>query len=131
MADRTTARPARVSHANHVQALFDSKSVGWSGKYAPDSPLAGRLTQFADAVVTRVAPGGELLDLGCGTGEIARHLAAVGYRMTGCDIAPQMLSRAAAADEQRSVSWIQLDPGWRHAAFRVGQPGCGGRRERA
>jgi SAM-dependent methyltransferase len=117
MADRITARPPRVSHADHVQALFDSKSVGWSSKYAPDSPLAGRLTQFADAVITRVAPGGELLDLGCGTGEIARHLAAVGYRVTGCDIAPQMLSRASAADKQQSVRWIQLDPEWRTLPF--------------
>jgi len=117
MADRSVARPPRAGHADHVQALFDSKSVDWSGKYAPNSPLSGRLTQFADAVVTRVAAGGELLDLGCGTGEITRHLAAVGYRMTGCDIAPQMLSRAAAADEHRSVSWIQLDPGWQTLPF--------------
>ena len=120
MADRAVAGPPRADHADRVQALFDSKAVGWPGKYAPDSPLTGRLTQFAEAVLTRVVAGGELLDLGCGSGEIARHLTAVGYRVTGCDIAPQMLSQAAAADERQSVSWIQLDPGWCTLPFAPG-----------
>ena len=76
------ARPG----TQQVRQLFDAKARGWPAKYAPDGRLAGRLTQLADAVGYHVPPGGRVLDLGCGTGELARHLAAAGLRVTGCDI---------------------------------------------
>jgi SAM-dependent methyltransferase len=95
-----------------VRTLFDAKAARWPAKYAPEGPLVGRLAQFAEAVRDRVGDGGELLDLGCGSGELARHLAGIGYRMTGFDIAPEMLHQAEAADEAHNVRWIRLDPGW-------------------
>ena len=70
------------------------KYAAAGGRVAAGGRLAGRLLQLA-AAASLVAPGGELLDLGCGSGELARHLAASGYRVTGCDIAPTMLSQAA------------------------------------
>ncbi|HEY5397130.1 MAG TPA: class I SAM-dependent methyltransferase [Trebonia sp.] len=105
------------AHADQVQALFDGKAAGWSAKYAPDGRLAGRLTRLAEAVDARVRVGGDLLDLGCGSGELARHLAASGYRVVGCDIAPRMLCEAAAADAGRTVAWIRLDPRWQALPF--------------
>jgi SAM-dependent methyltransferase len=111
--------PAVSDHADQVRALFDGKAADWPSKYAADGRLAGRLTQFAAAVGDLAVADGELLDLGCGSGELAGHLAAAGYVMTGCDISPQMLRRAAAADSRHAVRWIRLEPRWRALPFPV------------
>lgn len=107
-------------HTGQVRALFDAKAAGWPGKYAPDGPLVGRLSQFADAAGELVPAGGDVLDLGCASGELALYLAAAGYTVSGCDIAPAMLHLAAAADQRRQVSWIRLDPDWRALPFEPG-----------
>lgn len=125
MADRTAAPGNAVAraagdHADRVRMLFDSKAVSWPGKYASGGRLTGRLAQLAGAVRELAVPGGELLDLGCGSGDLARHLAAAGYRVTGCDIAPRMLEQAAEADRDRAVRWLLLDPGWRALPFPAG-----------
>ena len=120
-----------VDHVDQVRTLFDTKAAGWPEKYAADGRLAGRLAQLAGAAGELVAAGGELLDLGCGSGELARHLAAAGYRVTGCDIAPQMLRQAAAADCGARRPLDQARAQLARAAVRGRQPGRGGRGERA
>jgi SAM-dependent methyltransferase len=119
MGDRGLASnvPAASDHADQVLTLFDGKAAGWPGKYAAGGRLAGRLTQFTEAVLDLTAADGQLLDLGCGSGELARHLAAVGYRVTGCDIAVRMLRQAAAADREHAIRWIMLEPRWRTLPF--------------
>lgn len=111
MTDQATA------HLKQVQRLFDEKASSWAEKYAPHGRLTGRLTQLADAVGYRVAAGGHILDLGCGSGELSRHLAAAGLRVTGCDISANMLARAAASDPTASVELVRLVPDWRTLPF--------------
>src|SRR5260370_41620217 len=77
-----------------VLRLFDAKAAGWAAKYATDGPLAGRLASLSAAVSRHTQAGDRVLDLGCGTGELARALAAAGLRVAGCDISRQMLLRA-------------------------------------
>jgi SAM-dependent methyltransferase len=110
-----------VAETGPVQALFDSKASGWPGKYAPGGRLAGRLAGLATAVRQHVPAGGHVLDLGCGSGELARDLAASGYAVTGCDIAPRMLELAVAADPGTTARWVRLDPDWRVLPFAAGQ----------
>ena len=107
-------------HADQVRLLFESKAPHWPDKYAPGGRLLVRLTRFSAAVSGMVAPGGQVLDLGCGSGELARHLAADGYSVTGCDVASEMLRHAQAADAAASVRWITLDAGWRTLPFEAG-----------
>ena len=110
-----TDRTADV--AVQVRQLFDAKAAAWPAKYTPSGRLAGRLTRLADAVTYHVSAGGSVLDLGCGTGELAGTIAAAGLRATGCDISPEMLHLAVASDPAGTVGWVQLDPAWQVLPF--------------
>lgn len=115
MTDRAT------DTALQVRGLFDAKAVTWPSKYAPGGRLAGRLTRLTDAVAYHVPAGGSVLDLGCGTGELAIALTTSGIRAIGCDISPEMLRIAADADVPGNVDdWVELEPDWRVLPFRGG-----------
>jgi len=115
----TTAEPDVLTR--EVLRLFDIEAAGWSARYAPGGPLVGRLESLSAAVNSHTRAGDRVLDLGCGTGELARTLAAAGLRVTGCDISPQMLLRAArddaATDQGGCVRWVRLEPGWQTLPF--------------
>jgi SAM-dependent methyltransferase len=102
--------------AREVLRLFDAKALTWSAKYAQDGPLTGRLASMSAAVRRYAQAGDRVLDLGCGTGELARTLAAGGFRVAGCDISRQMLQQAAR-DRDRCAGWVRLAPGWRSLPF--------------
>jgi SAM-dependent methyltransferase len=96
--------------------LFDAKAAGWAAKYALNGPLVGRLASLSAAVNWYAQTGDRVLDLGCGTGDLARALAAAGLRVAGCDISPQMLLRAAR-DNGGCAGWARLEPGWQTLPF--------------
>jgi SAM-dependent methyltransferase len=111
---------SQTEHSQQVRQLFDAKASGWQAKYAPDGRLAGRLTKLADAIGYHVPAGGRVLDLGCGTGDLARHLASARLRVTGCDISVNMLSRAASSDPHGAIELRRLDPMWQTLPFPAG-----------
>jgi 2-polyprenyl-3-methyl-5-hydroxy-6-metoxy-1,4-benzoquinol methylase len=99
--------------------LFDAKAAGWAVKYAPGGALVGRLASLSAAVSRCTRAGDRVLDLGCGTGDLARALAAAGLQVGGCDISDEMLVRAAREPRGRGerVGWVRLSPGWRRLPF--------------
>src|ERR1019366_6238762 len=94
-----------------------AKAATWPAKYAPEGSLTGRLAQFAEGLADQVAAGGRVLDLGCGTGNLARAADAAGLRGTACDISPEMLRRATAGDRGGAVDWVSLEPRWARLPF--------------
>ena len=63
---------------------------------------------WIDRAVADVAPGGAVLDLGCGAAEpIAAHLIARGFAVTGADFAPAMLAICRARFPQ--AAWVEAD----------------------
>jgi SAM-dependent methyltransferase len=111
MADQVADR------GDQVRRLFDAKAATWPAKYAPGGRLTGRLAQFAGALASHAPAGGRVLDLGCGTGDLARAANRAGLRATACDISAGMLGRAAAGDPGDAIEWVQLDPLWRRLPF--------------
>jgi SAM-dependent methyltransferase len=108
---------APANEPDQVLRLFDAKAADWPAKYAPHGPLTNRLAQFTDALAYHVPMGGRMLDLGCGSGELALAAVRAGLRVTACDISSEMLRRAADGDLDNDVTWMQLDPGWQRLPF--------------
>lgn len=99
-------------HARSVVANFDEEAPRWRRNYDADAQGGGamrvRLEQFAAALGGLAPPPAEVLDFGCGTGDLARALAQRGWRVTGCDASPAML--AVARELAPEGTWTQIEP---------------------
>jgi len=111
------------AQAEEVRKLFDRKALSWSAKYSTGGSLAPRSVRFQEAVCKLFPPPADLLDFGCGTGDIARVLASLGYRVTGCDVSPEMLREAVIADAlvATSITWLELDLNTSNLPFQDGK----------
>jgi demethylmenaquinone methyltransferase/2-methoxy-6-polyprenyl-1,4-benzoquinol methylase len=93
-ASATAALPVGTDKRATVRAMFDT--------IAPRYDLVNRVMTFGlDARWRRrtlelldLAPGTSVLDVGCGTADLARALAAAGFRAVGVDLSPGMLAAA-------------------------------------
>jgi SAM-dependent methyltransferase len=69
----------------------------WSETYdEPGNPIVA-LEQPEVWSLIETAPPGRALDAACGTGRHAKHLVELGHDVTGVDLTPEMLQRAAEA----------------------------------
>ena len=58
--------------------------------------LDWQLPALERLLLAGLPPGAHILDLCCGTGQLSRHLASIGYRLTGLDSSGEMLDAARA-----------------------------------
>lgn len=79
------------------------------GSYAADLPLWEELAARGE---------GSVLELGCGTGRVALHLARRGHRVVGLDRDPELLAALAERGADLTVSTVEADA----RTFRVDEP---------
>jgi SAM-dependent methyltransferase len=103
--------------ANDVRALFNRKAGSWQNKYARSGKLNSRLVRFTLRLSELSLPPARILDLGCGTGDMAAAFGHLGYHVTACDIAGEMIDIARGAHSGSAVEWICLNPDWRVLPF--------------
>lgn len=81
-----------------------------AGNYAA---VAEKITKGADTILERagVAPGMDVLDVACGTGNATIPAAKAGARVTGLDFAPALLeiARERAADAMVEIDFVEGD----------------------
>ena len=82
-------------------------SDAWDAHYA-DGNTFSPLRDSERALLAEHAPvpegGGHALGVGCGLGELARHLAESGYEVDAVDFAPAALARARAEDQPTAAN---------------------------
>ncbi len=98
--------------AGEVQTLFNQKARCWPEKYQAGGKLGFRLEQFVMRLSELLPPPGNILDLGCGTGDISMAIGRRGYNVTACDIAETMLETARRNWTGEPVQWVSLKPDW-------------------
>jgi ubiquinone/menaquinone biosynthesis C-methylase UbiE len=85
------AESERDRDKRHRQrTLFDGIAERYEGS-RPGYPA--RVTEFV-TTTANLAPGAEILEIGCGTGQLTERLAGHGFRLTAIDIGPSMIATA-------------------------------------
>jgi len=101
-----------------MSAVFDALAADYDRAFTA-TPIGRRMREAVwRRCEARFAPGSQILEMNCGTGEDAVHLARRGMRVWASDIAPSMVALASAKvareglTERAVVSqlaWEQLD----------------------
>jgi len=95
-----------------TQRAFDEVAAGYDGPLGNNTLVRAVRARTLAAVTQSVAPGGALLDLGCGTGLDAVALGRQGYRVTAIDWSAKMVAqtreRATRAGNKRMVAVHQV-----------------------
>ena len=81
------------------------------------------MEQFVSQLSRLCLPEDNILDLGCGTGELAVAIDEMGYQITACDIAEEMIDIARINHAKTGVKWICLEPDWKALPFEDGSFG--------
>ena len=103
--------------SEQVRELFNDRAEAWGRNYKPQGKLLWRLHQFCSVLHEFVSPPAEVLDFGCGTGHLAKHLEEHHYVLTGCDVADQMIMVARRVFGDTDIKWKGLPVNWQQLPF--------------
>ena len=95
-----------AGQTEQTRRFFDMAAAGWTARYGSDAAVGARKARFLSAVQTRFDRPADILDFGCGSGDIALHLSNAGHRLTGYDLSPQMIAQAQQVDRDHRVQWV-------------------------
>ena len=105
--EREVERVQPVCPERYNEAYFLGSCEGYTEFIASEGVhLSRRLSQAFE--VAKVTSGMQVLDVGCGRGEIVRHCAELGVRVYGVDYAPAALRMAQDAGNvyQANAKWL-------------------------
>jgi ubiquinone/menaquinone biosynthesis C-methylase UbiE len=101
-----TTHVDRAHQTEQTRRFFDMAAGGWGSRYDRDAGVAARKQRFLSAVQSKFSEPADILDFGCGSGDIALHLTQSGHRLTGYDLSEAMIAEGRRSDRDRCVQWI-------------------------
>lgn len=100
---RGAAAVSVATQLDDTRRAFDSVSADYDGPRGNNALIQRMRRTLWDTVDRELAPGGRLLDLGCGTGIDALRFARKGYRVVATDWSPGMVARTEARMAEASL----------------------------
>jgi ubiquinone/menaquinone biosynthesis C-methylase UbiE len=85
-----------------VATAFDRAAGNYARDYAANPVMAWLGNDTFDRLCRLFPPGSRLLEIGCGTGEMALRLAEAGRTVVATDIAPGMIARTGGCGDKAS-----------------------------
>lgn len=95
-----------AEQTEQTRRFFDTAAAGWTARYINDAAVTARKARFLTAVQARYPQPADILDFGCGSGDIGLHLTEAGHRLTGYDLSSSMIEQARRSDRDQKVRWI-------------------------
>jgi SAM-dependent methyltransferase len=92
---KAAPRAPDLPQLRDTQVAFDSVAADYDGPRGNNDLIQDMRAEMWRWLGRTFAPGERLIDLGCGTGLDAVHLAEMGYEVTATDWSPQMVQRTA------------------------------------
>ncbi len=96
--------PASTLRLLDTQLAFDSVAADYDGPRGNNELIQDMRAEMWRWLEATFSPGSHLLDLGCGTGLDAAHLARLGYRVAATDWSPLMVQRTGERAAAQQVS---------------------------
>jgi SAM-dependent methyltransferase len=117
-------RNSTLLHLSATRDAFDSVAADYDGPRGNNDLIQEMRAEMWRWLTRIFSPGAHLLDLGCGTGLDAVHLAELGYRVAATDWSPLMVQRTLerAASRQLSASIRAINVGG-HELSRLDETG--------
>ncbi len=81
--------------AKVIRAAYDTVADDYASAFADDLRELPVDVETLVAALSHMEPGGSVLDLGCGPGQVGAFLAGCGAPVIGVDLAPRMVALAA------------------------------------
>src|SRR5258707_12749293 len=81
-------------------------------RHVPPGAIPADFELRSAFLLSRVAPGERVLDLGCGEGAFAAALASTGASVLAADVAAEPLRRARAAHADLELQLLEQEAGW-------------------
>jgi ubiquinone/menaquinone biosynthesis C-methylase UbiE len=86
-------RPDEADQLQSTRSAFDSVASDYDGPLGNNALIQQMRTEMWRTLAGTFPAGSRLLDIGCGTGIDAEHLAALGYEIVASDWSPEMIAR--------------------------------------
>jgi ubiquinone/menaquinone biosynthesis C-methylase UbiE len=109
--DDAGSRCDEEAQLGNTRVAFDSVASSYDGPLGNNVLIQHMRREMWRTLVSTVPAGARLLDIGCGTGIDAEHLAGLGYEIVAIDWSPEMTSRTRSrADAAGLSSHVKVIP---------------------